>query len=278
MKKFVCLLISFGLIFSAFPANQWQEGTGEDTILGTISPSDIDKDSFQNAIDPLDRLLTNYQEGCKIVYTSASTITVEAGEIMLSNAAGTIKLMQQNTSDTTVTWSDIDTGAEASSTTYYLYAYMDTVTTSTFSVTISTSSSAPTGKTYYARLGSFLNDSSSDIQASSITNDNVTTLDEDARIKGWVQFNGTGTIAIQDSYNVTSITDNGTGLYTITWDTDFSNDDYAVVAIGGVGGDLGPGDTLINAVAAGSCQVRTYASDNSARDGSIISVIAIGDQ
>jgi len=47
-------------------------------------------------------------------------------------------------------------------------------------------------------------------------------------IKGWINFNGTGTIAINDSYNVASITDNGVGNYTITWDTDFANVGYAI--------------------------------------------------
>ena len=166
-------MLSFGLVFSTYAGNQWQEGTGENTILGTINPSDIDKDSYENVVDPLDRVLTNYQEGCKMTYASASTITVGSGEIMLSNAAGTIKLMQLNTSSTTVTWSDIDTGAEASSTTYYLYAYQATVTDTDFDVAISTSSSAPTGIIYYAKLGSFYNDGSSNIlNDETITNEN----------------------------------------------------------------------------------------------------------
>jgi hypothetical protein len=33
--------------------------------------------------------------------------------------------------------------------------------------------------------------------------------------KAWVNFDGTGTPAIRASYNVSSITDNGTGLYTV---------------------------------------------------------------
>lgn len=33
--------------------------------------------------------------------------------------------------------------------------------------------------------------------------------------KAWVNFNGTGTVAIRGSYNVSSITDNGTGDYTV---------------------------------------------------------------
>ena len=33
--------------------------------------------------------------------------------------------------------------------------------------------------------------------------------------RAWVNFNGTGTVAIRASFNVTSITDNGTGDYTV---------------------------------------------------------------
>jgi len=35
--------------------------------------------------------------------------------------------------------------------------------------------------------------------------------------KAWVNFNGTGTVAIRASYNVSSITDNGTGDYTVNF-------------------------------------------------------------
>ena len=35
--------------------------------------------------------------------------------------------------------------------------------------------------------------------------------------KAWVNFNGTGTVAIRDSYNVASITDNGVGVYTVNY-------------------------------------------------------------
>lgn len=144
-------------------SNQWQEGTGENTILGTISPSDIDKDSYENMGDPLDRVLSKYQQGCRIVYASASTITVESGEAVMSNSGGTIRLFQQNTSDTTVSWSDIDTGSEASGTRYYVWLFQETVTTATFDVCVSLSSAAPSGKTYYRLIGNFYNDSSGNI-------------------------------------------------------------------------------------------------------------------
>jgi len=45
----------------------------------------------------------------------------------------------------------------------------------------------------------------------------------------WVNFNGTGTVAIRDSYNVSSITDNGTGDYTINFASALTNTNYCPV-------------------------------------------------
>jgi len=48
-----------------------------------------------------------------------------------------------------------------------------------------------------------------------------------ARIaKAWVNFNGSGTVAIRDSYNVGSITDNGAGTYTVNFSTAMTNANY----------------------------------------------------
>ena len=47
--------------------------------------------------------------------------------------------------------------------------------------------------------------------------------------KLWMNLDGSGTIAARDSFNVTSLTDNGTGDYTITIANDMANDDYAVL-------------------------------------------------
>ena len=45
----------------------------------------------------------------------------------------------------------------------------------------------------------------------------------------WVNFNGTGTVAIRASGNVSSITDNGTGDYTLNFTTALSDGNYAPV-------------------------------------------------
>ena len=52
-------------------------------------------------------------------------------------------------------------------------------------------------------------------------------------LKGWVNFNGTGTIAARDSLNLSSLTDNGTGEYTITYSSAFSAVDYAFTGTSG---------------------------------------------
>ena len=44
--------------------------------------------------------------------------------------------------------------------------------------------------------------------------------------KAWVNFNGEGTVAIRDDFNVSTITDNGTGDYTINFSTAMANTNY----------------------------------------------------
>jgi hypothetical protein len=49
--------------------------------------------------------------------------------------------------------------------------------------------------------------------------------------RAWVNFNGTGTVAIRASGNVSSITDNGTGDYTVNFTTAMSDANYCISAI-----------------------------------------------
>jgi hypothetical protein len=48
--------------------------------------------------------------------------------------------------------------------------------------------------------------------------------------KAWVNFNGTGTVAIRASGNVSSITDLGTGRYTITFTNALTDANYCVTS------------------------------------------------
>lgn len=47
--------------------------------------------------------------------------------------------------------------------------------------------------------------------------------------KAWVNFNGTGTVAIRASGNVSSITDNGVGRYVVNFTNGMSDANYASV-------------------------------------------------
>lgn len=165
-KIWIVLLMSMLLISPVYGASEW----AKIQPAGTASPSDIDTLVLINN-EALDRVLTNFREGAEVTYASATTLTVLTGEVVCSNSGGTLRRMRKNTSNVTVTWGNIDAGAEESSTTYYVWAIADADAT-TFTILVSKSSSAPTGGTYYAKLGSFYNNSSGDIDNDhTITND-----------------------------------------------------------------------------------------------------------
>jgi hypothetical protein len=48
--------------------------------------------------------------------------------------------------------------------------------------------------------------------------------------RAWVNFNGTGTIAIRAAFNVSSITDGGVGVYTANFTNAMPDTNYVVVA------------------------------------------------
>mgnify|MGYP003143383698 CR=1 FL=1 len=50
--------------------------------------------------------------------------------------------------------------------------------------------------------------------------------------RAWVNFNGTGTVAIRASANVSSITDNDTGDYTVNFTTAMEDNNYACLITG----------------------------------------------
>jgi hypothetical protein len=86
--------------------------------------------------------------------------------------------------------------------------------------------------------------------------------------RAWVNFNGTGTVAIRQSGNVSSITDNGTGDYTVNFSTSMPDSNYSVVALGNTGSNNGY-MTLIS-TASGNCNITTRTSAAVGPDGTII--------
>lgn len=85
-------------------------------------------------------------------------------------------------------------------------------------------------------------------------------------VKAWVNFNGTGTVAIRASYNVTSITDNGTGDYTVNFTTAMPDANYSTSSVceGFSGGAIdNPTLQIHNSVAPTSAAVRVQSKRNS---------------
>jgi len=56
---------------------------------------------------------------------------------------------------------------------------------------------------------------------------------ENYKCRAWVNFNGTGTVAIRAAGNVSSITDNGTGDYTVNFTTAMADVNYSSVLTAG---------------------------------------------
>lgn len=51
--------------------------------------------------------------------------------------------------------------------------------------------------------------------------------------RAWVNFNGTGTVAIRASFNVSSITDNGSGNYTVNFTNAMPDANYSAMGSAG---------------------------------------------
>jgi len=82
----------------------------------------------------------------------------------------------------------------------------------------------------------------SEIRATTISNAAGTgpiTMTGQYAAKAWVNFNGTGTVAIRDGGNVSGITDNGTGDYTINFTTAMTDANYAVVGTSATAANTG---------------------------------------
>ena len=88
--------------------------------------------------------------------------------------------------------------------------------------------------------------------------------------RSWVNFNGTGTVAIRASGNVSSITDNGTGQYTVNFASSLVDASYAVSATTCIeGGEQDMRSAAVNlngSQNASACAIKTMVSGNTNTD------------
>jgi hypothetical protein len=100
--------------------------------------------------------------------------------------------------------------------------------------------------------------------------------------KAWVNFDGTGTVAIRDDFNVSTIGDNGTGDYTVNFTTAMANANYCVASTGKYlendGASTVFGVSISNRAsnpAAGSVRVVSGQADNSTQFDFLVVCVSI---
>ena len=104
------------------------------------------------------------------------------------------------------------------------------------------------------------------------------TLTKQSAAKVWVNFNGTGTIAERDSFNVSSLTDNSTGDYTFNFTTAMANTTYV---LSGAIGDSGLFASFRSygsyPPTASAVRVASTAHDGALYDMSAVTIVVHGD-
>ena len=85
--------------------------------------------------------------------------------------------------------------------------------------------------------------------------------------KAWINFNGTGTVAIRDSFNIASLSDAGTGLYNCAISSDFGNANFSTTGAAGENDDSGGNRSLgLRAKTSGTQNVRGFRDGVTADD------------
>lgn len=90
--------------------------------------------------------------------------------------------------------------------------------------------------------------------------------------KAWVNFNGTSTVAIRESGNVTSITDNGTGDYTTNFTTAMPDADFGYTCSGDrAGGQLCMVNSAATVQTTSTLNIKTFNTALVAQDCAFVS-------
>jgi hypothetical protein len=207
---------------------------------------------------------TSYTDGQLLIGNSTgntlakATLTAGSG-ISITNGAGSITIAASGGGGGSGTVTSVSAGAGMNFTTITTSGSVAMGTPSTLTNTTTNSASGTT-------------------HTHELTGELVETTSGSALYYGaraFVNFNGTGTIAIRASQNVSSITDNGTGDYTINFSTAIGSADYAAPASGeNTIGATRNGPSVINyhTFASGSLRILTNDNAGSALDFQIVNV------
>lgn len=171
MKKiFSLFLVTMLLVSNCYGVdiNDWKRGDNSIPVKGTDSVSDIDTLVSNYIVDPLDSLITHYDSGLNVYYTSDDVVTVAAGEVVCSNGAGTIRRMRKNTATTAVDFTaagvgGIDSGSARDDSSWFnIYAVADADAT-TFTAIAGKVGTALSDVTYYTKIGTCYNDAADNL-------------------------------------------------------------------------------------------------------------------
>ena len=110
-----------------------------------------------------------------------------------------------------------------------------------------------------------------EIAANAVTYAKIGTTEQGQLCKAWVNFNGTGTVAIRASYNVSSITDLAVGAYRVNLATAMTDANYLAIVNGQITSTYTDSGTSAGTFAAGSFQV-DHVEGNAFLDTPIVSV------
>ena len=107
----------------------------------------------------------------------------------------------------------------------------------------------------------------------------ATTIVAQGLNKVWVQFNGSGTVALVDSFNIGSLTDSGTGDYDLAFTNDMAGNTWAAGMNGSLNRSAGITHCVITGAdsAAGILNARCDRNNGSASDFTHVEAVICGD-
>jgi hypothetical protein len=243
--------------------------------------------NLNNAVRSLMSVLKNQQDGSSgdpftVAGTLVSSGTVDiTGAFRLDGTAGASgQALVSAGGSNTPTWSTLGTMAAQNSTTVAITG--GTITGITDLTVADGGTGASTITANSVILGNGTSALSGNLVAPStsgnVLTSNGTTWTSAANIitttagsapyygaRAWVNFNGTDTVAIRGSGNVSSITDNGVGNYTVNFTTAMSDANYSAVASGG-DASTDARVAVTTTLVAGSYRVYTRLLDNTLYD------------
>jgi len=198
--------------------------------------------------------------------SALTELTTPAGtEELIVNAGGTSKKIQidnlpSSLADNSVTLAKMAAGTDGNLITYDASGDPAYVTTGT-SGQVLTSGGTGVAPTFQAAAGA-------DTSLS-----NLSATGENKVCQAWVNFNGTGTVAIRDSHNCSSITDHSTGNWTVVYTN-------AIGANNCVNGYCKASAYLCQIdqpTTANTANVRAIHNDGTVMDVDYVSIIVFGD-